>query len=56
MQHTKVFITHTHTNCDISKENFFTHQLMNNDDKGNETKSKMKQPPDVPTLRFEHGW
>ena len=24
--------------------------------KGNEAKSKMKQPSDMPTPRFEHGW
>ena len=24
--------------------------------KGNEAKSNMKQPSDIPTPRFEHGW
>ena len=24
--------------------------------KGNEAKSEMKQPSDMPTMRFEHGW
>ena len=37
---------------------FCAHGRLNgpSDPKGNEGKSKMKQPSDMPTLRFEHGW